>query len=153
LIKIMEGTNVLHAMVEELLTPNDSQVLWLEVKIISLLEETEVLGQISLLDGIMTLLQLFGKRIKYSQLVLGGGSARAMSVHLQLRQMFPLRKERLNHTSITRSILQSPGSSASTGKAGAARYGVKFPSFLGASCTYLSDINVRDASGSQFRRL
>src|SRR5258708_6391554 len=75
-----------------------------------------------------------------------------MSVHLQLRQMSPLHKEKPSHTSITRSTLQSSGNSASTGKAGATWYGVKFPSFLGrSSCLY--GLNARDASGSQFRRL
>jgi len=43
-------------MVEELLTPNDSQVLWPKIEMISLLEKTEVLRQVSMLDGIAALL-------------------------------------------------------------------------------------------------
>jgi hypothetical protein len=49
--------------VEELLTPNDTQLLWLEIKFVTLLQKTEVLRQISILDGFVTLLQLLDKRI------------------------------------------------------------------------------------------
>jgi len=82
-------------MVEELLTPNDSQVLWPKIEMISLLEKTEVLRQVSMLDGIAALLQCLDKRVDWMLLIGGGSSARAMSVHLQLRRIFLFHRENL----------------------------------------------------------
>jgi len=70
-------------MVEELLTPNDGQAIFFEVQLISLLEETEVLRKISMLDSIVTLSQFLDKRVK--QRHLSRRSTRAMPVHLQAR--------------------------------------------------------------------
>jgi len=83
----MYETSVLYPMVEELLAPDDRQTFWLEVEFISLLEKTEILRKMSMLDSIVTLSQRLDKRVKQIRLGFAGGSTRAMPVHLQRRQM------------------------------------------------------------------